>query len=53
MGAAKVSKLLMQWRNRGEGEAEGGSCPRAQQVRGAKQPGQKYFMIATTKLSLI
>jgi len=26
------------------GVTEGGSCPQVQQARGAKQPGQKYFM---------
>jgi len=32
-----------QWRNQ-VGAKEGGSCPQAQHMRGAKQPCEKYLM---------
>jgi len=35
------------------GATEGGSCPRAQQARRAKQPDQKYFMTNDHKRAVL
>ena len=46
--AAPTERGAAQWRNRGG--AEGGSCPRAQQLRGRKIAWPKYFMTNDHKI---